>query len=462
MKSLHSKISKPILMIVIIVPIVVFILFNLSARFYINRQTEAELKNVVSNVKLFSIQLLETSEANELSIDNLNRFQILRSALQISKYSMNTEMVIINQNNRIIFPRSYDDTFLSKTMIDRALQKATEENKIIRFISNAKPYMFIYEKAETNTLDYKILFISSSASSNALIRTINLFLALTLVISTLITVLVILSISKKISEPIVRVANATKQLGEGQFIQIDETTDCVEINDLVIGVNEMSRKLKRSDEIHKDFLQNASHELRTPLMSIQGYAEGITNKIFTDTQKTAGIIADESKRLNELVEELLTLSRIENGKYIDKFEVIDINNSSKDYIQRAEGYALMSHKQIILNTNYEPILLYGDDDLLFRAIYNILTNAIKYAQTTVTVSLFKNQTNAYIRIQDDGSGILESDLPHIFDRFYKGKNGNFGLGLAIAKASVELMKGYIRVSYHDGTEFEIVLPLYRT
>ena len=199
MKSLHSKISKPILMIVIIVPIVVFILFNLSARFYINRQTEAELKNVVSNVKLFSIQLLETSEANELSIDNLNRFQILRSALQISKYSMNTEMVIINQNNRIIFPRSYDDTFLSKTMIDRALQKATEENKIIRFISNAKPYMFIYEKAETNTLDYKILFISSSASSNALIRTINLFLALTLVISTLITVLVILSISKKIS-----------------------------------------------------------------------------------------------------------------------------------------------------------------------------------------------------------------------------------------------------------------------
>jgi len=197
-------------------------------------------------------------------------------------------------------------------------------------------------------------------------------------------------------------------------------------------------------------------------MSIQGYAEGITNKIFTDTQKTAGIIADESKRLNELVEELLTLSRIENGKYIDKFEVIDINNSSKDYIQRAEGYALMLHKQIILNTNYEPILLYGDDDLLFRAIYNILTNAIKYAQKTVTVSLFKNQTNAYIRIQDDGSGILESDLPHIFDRFYKGKNGNFGLGLAIAKASVELMKGYIRVSYHDGTEFEIVLPLYRT
>jgi len=100
------------------------------------------------------------------------------------------------------------------------------------------------KKTETNTLDYKILFISSSASSNALIRTMNLFLALTLVISTLITVLVILSISKKISEPIVRVANATKQLGEGQFIQIDETTDCVEINDLVIGVNEMSRKIK--------------------------------------------------------------------------------------------------------------------------------------------------------------------------------------------------------------------------
>lgn len=461
MKSLHSKISKPIITIVIIVPIIIFILFNLSARFYINRQTQNELINVVSNVKSLSTQLLESSDTNELSIDNLNRFQILRSALQISKYSMNTEMVIINQNNRIVFPQSFEDTFLSKVMIDKALEKATEENKIIRFISNSKSYMFIYEKAETSTLNYKILFIASSASSDALIRTMNLFLTLTLVISTLITVLVILSISNKISKPIVRVANATKQLGEGQFIQIDEKTDCTEINDLVTGVNEMSRKLKQSDEIHKDFLQNASHELRTPLMSIQGYAEGITNNVFTDTKKAAGIIAAESKRLNELVEELLTLSRIENGKYIDKFDVININDSLKDYIQRAEGYALMSNKQIILNSNNEAILLYGDDDLLFRSVYNILTNAVKYAHSTVTVSLSKDQNKAYIRIQDDGSGILESDLPHIFNRFYKGKNGNFGLGLAIAKASVELMKGSIRVSNHNGAQFEIVLPLYR-
>jgi len=460
MKSLHSKISKPIILIVIIVPIVIYILFNLSARFFINRQTQEELINVVSNVKSLSIQLLDTAENNELNIDNINRFQIIRSALQISKYSMNTEMVIINQNNRIIFPQDFEGTFLSNEMIDKALDKATEEDKIIRFISNSKSYMFIYEKAETSTLNYKILFIASAASSNVLIQTMNMFLTLTLVVSTICTILVVLSISNKISKPIVRVANATKQLGEGQFIQIDENTDCIEINDLVIGINEMSQKLKHSDEIHKDFLQNASHELRTPLMSIQGYAEGIINNVFVDTKKATGIIAAESKRLNELVEELLTLSRIENGKYIDKFEVININNTIKDYIQRAEGYASMSNKQIELDSINEIILLYGDDDLLFRAINNILTNAIKYADSKVIVTLKKDGKNMIIRILDDGLGITESDLPHIFDRFYKGAKGNFGLGLAIAKVSIELMKGSIHVTNNNGACFDIILPLY--
>jgi len=98
---------------------------------------------------------------------------------------------------------------------------------------------------------------------------------------------------------------------------------------------------------------------------------------------------------------------------------------------------------------------------LFRAFYNILTNAIKYAQTKVIVTLSSNLNTAIIRIQDDGIGILESDLPHIFDRFYKGKNGNFGLGLAIAKASIELMKGTIHVSNHNGACFEIELPLHK-
>jgi len=461
MKSLHSKISKPIILIVIIVPIVIFLLFNLSARFYINKQTQNELRNVVANVKSLSTQLLESNSSNELSIDNLNRFQILRSALQISKYSMNTEMVIINKQNRVVFPQSFEDTFLNQTMIDKALEKATIEDEIIRFYSNSNAYMFIYEKAETAVFDYKILFIASTASSDALIRTMNLFLFLTLIISTICTILIVLSISDKIAKPIVRVANATRQLGNSNFIQLSEKTDCVEINDLVIGINEMSKKLKQSDDTHRDFLQNASHELRTPLMSIQGYAEGIINDVFLDTKKAANIIATESKRLNELVEELLTLSRIENGKYIDKFDLINITNSMKDYIQRAEGYSLLSNKHIELISPNEPIYVFGDDDLLFRAFYNILTNAIKYAHSQVTVSLSNDSNFASIRIQDDGIGILETDLPHIFDRFYKGRNGNFGLGLAIAKASIELMKGKIHVTNKSGACFEIILPLYK-
>lgn len=100
-----------------------------------------------------------------------------------------------------------------------------------------------------------------------------------------------------------------------------------------------------------------------------------------------------------------------------------------------------------------------DEDLLFKAVYNVLTNAVKYAKTTITVTLTSDQNQALILIEDDGDGIPEKDLPHVFKRFYKGKKGNFGLGLAIAKTSVEVMKGQIIASNRTGALFEIRLPM---
>ena len=462
MKPLHKKLSTPILWIIVIVPILIMILFNLTARFYVNQSTAKELMNVVANIKELSIKYLdeELIEQNggQLSLDNINRLKVIRSALQVSKFSMNTEIVVVNSNGRVIFPQSYSNTFLNDAIIRRALTKTVEEDKILRFFSGGKGYMFVYEEVEGLAVDYKVLFIASAASTDALIRMMNLILVLTLLVSTGIAVAVVLSVSKKISTPIVKASKATKRLGEGEYIQLDEESDCLEVHELIVGMNQMSKKLKQGEESQKDFLQNASHELRTPLMSIQGYAEGISNGIFKDTKKTAEIIAEESKRLTVLVDELLTLSRIEAGNYVGQIDTLNVCDEIKDYVQRAAGYATMQKKAIHLEVPDEPLLISADENLLFRAVYNVLTNAIKYASSNVDVTVMQDQKTVVLRIEDDGPGISEKDLPHIFKRFYKGKNGNFGLGLAIAKTSVEYMGGTINARNSKGALFEIRFP----
>ncbi len=463
MKTLNRKISGPIIALFVIVPILIMVIFNLSARYYVNQATANELKNVVENIKGLSEKILERDlieSADEISDENLKRLVLIRSALQVSKYSMNTEMVILNDNGKVIFPQSYDDSFLNDALINRALLRAEPEKTLIRFLSQGKSYMFIYEDVEGIARDYKVFFIASAASSDALIRFMNLVLLIVLIISTVLAIWITLTLTKKISAPLVNAAQTTHKVASGNYVQLLDTSDCIEVHALIQGMNAMSQKLKTTEEAQRDFLQNASHELRTPLMSIQGYAEGLSKGIFTQTKETADLIAQESRRLNALVEELLTLSRIESGNYAPENDSVNLCNAMKDLIQRATGYALLQEKEIRLIIENDPLNVMVDEDLMFRAVYNVLTNAIKYAKSEVVITLRREGNQAVAVICDDGEGISSKDLPHIFKRFYKGKKGNFGLGLAIAKSSIELMNGKISAENLGGAQFKITLPLH--
>jgi len=289
----------------------------------------------------------------------------------------------------------------------------------------------------------------------------NGFLVCIMLIAVGISSVIALVVSKSISLPIHRLTEYSKRIGKNEYLHLPEDTSSVEIYELTKSMNEMSQCIRNYDEAQKSFLQNASHELRTPLMSIQGYAEGIAKGVFSDTGKTAEIICEESRRLNQLVDELLTISRIESNHYEENLQEFNLPDLMRDYIQRINGYALKEEKVILFQALSENVLIKADDSLLSQAVINIISNCIKYAKKQVFVTIRKADNKAEIIISDDGEGISQTDLPHIFDRFYKGKKGNLGLGLSIAKAAVELMGGDIRVSNRDGAVFTIRLPLYQ-
>ena len=221
------------------------------------------------------------------------------------------------------------------------------------------------------------------------------------------------------------------------------------------------RDIEKEAERQQTFFQNASHELKTPLMAIQGYAEGIQAGVM-DTASAAEVILAESDRMTELVDELLDISKIDMGRQRLALSEMDVRELLYDSIRAVEPAAAASGIAIVPDFPEEPVIVSCDDTRLRRAVTNILSNGVRYARSQLRLTCRADKRHVTIQIQDDGDGIAEADLPHIFDRFYMGKSGKSGIGLALTREIIHLHKGTIRAYNGDsGAVFEISIPVSR-
>ena len=221
------------------------------------------------------------------------------------------------------------------------------------------------------------------------------------------------------------------------------------------------RDIEKEAERQQTFFQNASHELKTPLMAIQGYAEGIQAGVM-DAGGAAEVILAESDRMTELVDELLDISKIDMGRQPLALSEMDVRELLYDSIRAVEPTAAAGGITITPDFPETPIMVSCDDTRLRRAVTNILSNGVRYARSQLRLTCRADKRHVTIRIQDDGDGIAEEDLPHIFDRFYMGRSGKSGIGLALTKEIIHLHKGTIRAYNGDsGAVFEISFPVSR-
>ena len=220
------------------------------------------------------------------------------------------------------------------------------------------------------------------------------------------------------------------------------------------------RDIEKEAERQQTFFQNASHELKTPLMAIQGYAEGIQAGVM-DAGDAADVILEESDRMAELVEELLDISKIDMGRQRLTLSETDIRELLYDGIRAVEPIAA-GGITIVPDFPEEPVMVSCDDTQLRRAVTNILSNGVRYARSELRLTCRADKRHVTIRIQDDGDGIAEEDIPHIFDRFYMGRSGKSGIGLALTKEIIHLHRGTIRAyNGETGAVFEISIPVSR-
>ncbi|WP_188453436.1 two-component system histidine kinase PnpS [Virgibacillus oceani] len=229
-------------------------------------------------------------------------------------------------------------------------------------------------------------------------------------------------------------------------------------------------ELKKLEIMRKDFVANVSHELKTPITSIKGFAETLLDGAMHDeraNERFLKIIYEESNRLQLLIEDLLTLSRLEKDEFRLNVSEITIDEVLSDIMPLMKHQA--DKKHIHLTVSQEPgLMIKADVERLKQVFINILANAISYTPENGEVTLLVKETDDYIQlsVEDTGIGIPEDAIPRIFERFYRvdkarsRNTGGTGLGLAIVKHIIEVHNGTITVEseLNKGTAFHVYFP----
>ena len=312
--------------------------------------------------------------------------------------------------------------------------------------------------------DWSILMYTDISPAMVFTNRMNSILGALLVVSGLMSLGISLSLSARFKQAIVRLCNHAETIGHGQFQARARDFKDAEFTRLSKSMDNMSGMLQAYENNQKTFFQNASHELRTPLMSIQGYAEGILDGVFTK-EEGAEIIKAEGHKMAALVDELLYISRMDSTVTVENHEPLDIQSFLNECCERVKNIASTAEKNLtfVPIADNATIFIHANPEKLERAVINLLTNAIRHAEKNITVQCQTQENNVTFTVQDDGAGINPPDIPHLFKRFYKGKNGNYGLGLAIGKDIIRNLKGQITAENlplpQSGAVFTITLPL---
>lgn len=250
-------------------------------------------------------------------------------------------------------------------------------------------------------------------------------------------------ISKRITKPIKNMSNAVTEFAKGNFERRVEYKGEDEIGELATNFNAMATSLENLENMRSSFVANVSHELRTPMTTISGFIEGILDgTISKDEQdKYLKIALDETKRLSRLVNDLLSISKMEGGEFQLNKTAFNINELVAQTLFKFETNINDKNIEVELNLNDDVSDVLADSDAITQVVTNLLHNAVKFTPEdgNIWIRTWINGKKAYVEIKNLGQGIEHDKLKFIFDRFYKtddsrsnDKNG-VGLGLFIVK-----------------------------
>lgn len=272
---------------------------------------------------------------------------------------------------------------------------------------------------------------------------------------------------KIILKPIPILKNAMEKVSKGEFdIKLETESKIDEIRKAYESFNIMVKELQSTEILQTDFISNVSHEFKTPINAIEGYAMLLQGEEISDEQcEYIDKILQNTKRLTELIGGILLLSKIENQVIAPKKEIFRLDEQIRKVIVALE--MKWTKKEIEFDISMDEILYDGNQSLLYHVWLNLIDNAIKFSKQggNIKITLEKKDNNVEFVIEDNGEGISDEDMKHIFDKFFQAdsshnKEGN-GLGLTLVKRILNINEGKIecKQGQSGGCIFIVNLPL---
>ncbi len=252
-------------------------------------------------------------------------------------------------------------------------------------------------------------------------------------------------IYRRISRPIIETTKQASRLAAGDYTMAFDQDEYREVGQLNETLNYAARELSKTERLQRELLSNVSHDLRTPLTLITGYAEVMRDIPGENTAENVQVIIDEGRRLSELVNDLLDLSKLQSGVAQLEKTRFSLTGQIRSMLQRYNKLQEQEGYQISFMAE-EEVFVEADELKISQVLYNLVNNAIHYTGEDKQVEIRQTVAQGKVKIEvlDTGDGMEEKDLPYIWERYYKvdkehrrGKVGT-GLGLSIVKEILQL------------------------
>lgn len=369
---------------------------------------------------------------------------------------LGVEARLFDSGGRLVIDTEQAAFFWTPLMRKRVLESSGYDPRVVKGIP--VPYPLYLRGDEIGRLEVRMLgrlkedyFVSSSER----------VLLVSVTILGLVSIIAGIIASRRVTRPILELVAASGAIAGGDLSRRVTIYGNDEIGRLSESFNHMAHGLEAQEKLRRTLLSNAAHELRTPLAIISGELEGMLDNVLPTDRSALQSLHDEARRLTAILDGVDELSLAEAGTLNLHKETLILKPYLTAIVGRFERTFADKNAVLVLECP-EDLRINADPDRLSQIIINLVSNSLKAVASGGRVVLVASCENSSVRLQvtDNGCGIPEEDLPHVFERFYKGKNGGLGLGLTIVQELVAAHGGTlsVRSSVNSGTSFSVIIP----
>lgn len=472
-KSIRFKLWAYFFLFSMIIILFLYALQGLFLNYYFSQMKQAETTKIAN-------QIVDTYDRNHNSLQKLIKTMDVLAETNDDIYmrieTLSGETVVAPYSDSLIFPRYGTQIQKLREMLADGSKRYVSGTSTTQDSKSSDDMVFSYACfLEKNLVapdvadsigaqslkcwgpsSYVLYILTPLHPARTTVSIINSQYFYAALIALILSFVIALYFSKRISRPLKSITRAAAEMGKGNYGVQFAKSDYTEINELADTLTHASHELERTEMYQRDLIANVSHDLRTPLTMIKSYAEMIRDLSGNIPEKRdahLGVIIDETDRLNTLVTDLLNLRHMQNKTIILEKTYFDIKQAAESILASYEIRCQQEGYNLVFNCN-ESLTVYGDESKIKQVIANLVGNAFKFCgeDKTIIVNIKRNGKKVRCEVRDNGSGIAPDEIDHVWERYYKSSSNmvrpveGSGLGLSIVKEILILHKSQYGVT----------------